>query len=140
MMKQKKKSEDPSPLGMRTCACGCKIEFQPTRSDQLHLNSKHYNYAYNHGPRKNKYARENSANKVIRKNDRILEKYFRAFKETKAILNFVIVKGDGFDEGMFTRIAGIKRDNVELRFHTLYKYCYRIFKQVDVFYIEIIEL
>ena len=60
--------------------------------------------------------------------------------ETKAILNFVIVKGDGFDEGMFTRIAGIKRDNVELRFHTLYKYCYRIFKQVDVFYIEIIEL
>ena len=82
MIKQKKKSEDPSPLQMKVCACGCEIKFQPRRSDQLHLNSKHYNYAYNHGKRKIKYAQENSANKVIRKNDRILEKYFKVFKET----------------------------------------------------------
>jgi|GEM_PF-3739761 hypothetical protein len=140
MIKQKKKSEDPSPLQMKVCACGCEIKFQPRRSDQLHLNSKHYNYAYNHGKRKIKYAQENSANKVIRKNDRILEKYFKVFKETDAILNFAIVKADGFNEGMFTSIIGIKRGEAELRFHALFKYSYRILKQADIRYIEIIEL
>lgn len=140
MSRNKKKSEDPSPLPMKVCACGCEIEFQPTRIDQFHLNSRHYDKAYNNGPRKEKYAAENEATKLIRKNDRILAKYFKLFDKTKAILNFVIVKADGFDEGRFTRITGIKRDEVELKFHALYSYCYRIFKQADISYIEIVKL
>ena len=137
---KRKKSEEPSPLPKRTCACGCEIEFQPSRSDQFHLNSKHYDFAYNHGLRKQKYKEENLATKVIRKNDRILEKYIKIMKQPRCTLNFVIVKAEGFDEGRFTRIVGLKRGDVELKFHALYQYGYRIYKQGDITYIEIIEL
>ena len=98
MTTKRKKNEDPSPLPMRICECGCENEFQPTRSDQLHLNSKHYNFAYNHGPRKEKYAEEIDFTKIIRRNDRILEKYFRLFDTQFAKLNLVIVKAEGFKD------------------------------------------
>ena len=140
MSTKRKKSEDPSPLPMRECACGCKIMFQPTRSDQHYLNSKHYDYAYNHGPRKLKYAEEIDATKIIRKNDRVLEKYMKIMKQAIVKLNFLIIKAEGFDEGRFTRIVAFKKGDVELSYHALYKYCYRIFKQGDITYIEIMEL
>jgi hypothetical protein len=120
MPRKKKNSEDPSPLPMRICACGCENEFQPTRSDQLHLNSKHYDFAYNHGPRKEKYAEEIDTTKIIRRNDRILEKYFRLFNTPFVKLNLIIVKAEGFKDEVFTRIIAIKKGENEYKYHTLF--------------------
>jgi len=140
-MKQKeKKQENPSPLALRICDCGCGIEFQPKRADQFHLNSNHYDFAYNHGPRKEKYAEERKVTKAIRKNDRILEKYFRMFKKDVFLLHLLIVESDGFNEGMFTRVIEIPVQSVSKHFHVLFKYCFRIIKQGNINYIEIRKL
>jgi hypothetical protein len=104
------------------------------------LNSKHYDYAYNHGPRKQKYAEEIDATKIIRKNDRVLEKYMKIMKQPRVKLNFAIIKAEGFDEGRFTRIVAFKKGDVGFKFHALYKYCYRILTQGDITYIEIMKL
>lgn len=140
MKQNRKKQENPSPLALRICDCGCGIEFQPRRSDQFHLNSNHSNFAYNHGPRKEKYAEEKEVTKAIRKNDRILEKYFRVFKKDAFQLNLIIVEADGFNEGMFTRVVELPVQRVMTKFQVLYKYCFRIIKQGDVNYIEIRKL
>lgn len=140
-MKQKeKKQENPSPLAKRICGCGCGIEFQPNRVDQFHLNSRHYDFSYNNGPRKEKYAEEKEVTKAIRKNDRVLEKYSRVFKKDAFQLNFLIVKADGFNEGMFTRVVELPVQRVITNFQVLYNYCFRIIKQGDVKYIEIRKL
>jgi hypothetical protein len=104
------------------------------------LNSKHYDFAYNHGPRKEKYAEENDATKIIRRNDRIVEKYLRLFDTPFVKLNLIIVKAEGFNDGVFTRIISIKKGETEFKYHALYKYCYRILKQGDVEYILIQKL
>jgi hypothetical protein len=140
MSRAKKNTNDPLPLAKRICECGCGHEFQPTRSDQRHLNSKHYDFAYNHGPRKEKYAEEKDTTKIIRKNDRILEKYFRLFQSNEVKLNFVIVLADGFDDTMYTRIIAVRKLNLETKYHALYKYCYSIIKQGDINYILIRKL
>jgi hypothetical protein len=136
----KKKSENPSPLSIRICACGCGYEFQPNRIDQDFLNSKHYNHYYNNGPRKTKYAEEKDVTKVIRKNDRILEKYFKLFNQIHVKVSLVVLRAEGFDEAVFTRIVGFKTNEMELKFFALFKYCYRILKQADVNVIEIQKL
>lgn len=140
MLRNKKNNEDPSPLANRICKCGCGIEFPPKRSDQDYLNPKHANFGYNHGPRKEKYAEEIDTTKIIRKNDRILEKYFRLFNTPFVKLNLIIVKAEGFKDELFTRIIAVKKGENEYKYHTLYKYCYRILKQGDVEYILIQKL
>ena len=140
MPRKKKNSEDPSPLANRICICGCGKEFQPTRSDQFHLNSKHYDFAYNHGPRKEKYAEEIEVAKRIRKNDRILEKYFKKFDKQIVKLNFTITKAEGFDEGIFTQIVSVIQAGFERKYNALYKFCFRIIKQGEISFIEIREL
>ena len=122
MTSKTKKNENPSPLAKRICECGCENEFQPGRSDQYHLNSIHYDFAYNHGPRKEKYAEENHATKVIRKNDRILEKYFKYCKKIRGDLNFITLKADGFNEEIFTRILTSIEDEIEIKYFALYKF------------------
>ena len=140
MTSKTKKNENPSPLAKRICECGCENEFQPGRSDQYHLNSIHYDFAYNHGPRKEKYAEENDATKRIRKNDRILAKYFKIFDKQIVNLNFTIIKAEGFNDGIFTRIVKIKKNDAEIIFHALYKFCYRLFNQGEISFIEIRKL
>ena len=137
MTSKTKKNENPSPLAKRICECGCENEFQPGRSDQYHLNLRHYNFAYNHGPRKEKYLEENHATKVIRKNDRILEKYFKYCKKIRGDLNFITLKADGFNEEIFTRILTSIEDEIEIKYFALYKYCYRIINQANNKYIRI---
>ena len=139
MLKKKIKNNnsDSSPLAKRICKCGCEKEFQPGRSDQFHLNSIHYDFAYNHGPRKEKYAEENQAIKTIRKNDRILEKYFKYCKKIRGDLNFITLKADGFNEEIFTRILTSIEDEIEIKYFALYKYCYRIINQANNKYIKI---
>ena len=140
MTTKRRKNVDPSPLPMRICECGCENEFQPTRSDQFHLNSKHYDFAYNHGPRKEKYAEEIEVTKRIRKNDRILEKYFKKFDKQIVKLNFTITKAEGFDEGIFTQIVSVIQAGFERKYNALYKFCFRIIKQGEISFIEIREL
>ena len=139
MLKKKIKNNnsDSSPLAKRICKCGCEKEFQPGRSDQYHLNLRHYNFAYNHGPRKEKYLEENHATKAIRKNDRILEKYFKYCKKIRGDLNFITLKADGFNEEIFTRILTSIEDEIEIKYFALYKYCYRIINQANNKYIKI---
>jgi len=140
MTQVRKKTRNPSPLALRICVCGCENEFQPTRSDQIYLDPKHANYGYNNGPRKEKYAKERASTKVMRKNDRTLEKYFRFSKNDAIKLNLLIVLADGFNSGFFTRVLEKPVNNVNVRFHALYRYCFRIIKQGDVEYIEIREI
>jgi hypothetical protein len=137
MIKKTIKNKDPSPLAKRICKCGCEIEFQPGRSDQYHLNSIHYDFAYNHGPRKEKYAEENQAIKTIRKNDRILEKYFKFTQSIRGELNLLILKADGFEVETGTRIITYIEDEIEFKYVALYKYCYRIIIQANNKYIKI---
>jgi len=137
MLKKINNNKDPSPLAKRICKCGCEKEFQPGRSDQYHLNSIHYDFAYNHGPRKEKYLEENDATKAIRKNDRILEKYFKYCKKIRGDLNFIVLKADGFNEEIFTRILTSIEDEIEIKYFALYKYCYRIINQANNKYIRI---
>ena len=135
--KIKNNNSDSSPLAKRICKCGCEKQFQPGRSDQYHLNLRHYNFAYNHGPRKEKYLEENHATKAIRKNDRILEKYFKYCKKIRGDLNFITLKADGFNEEIFTRILTSIEDEIEIKYFTMYKYCYRIINQANNKYIKI---
>lgn len=132
-----KKKLNDSPLVPKVCACGCETSFQPTRSDQIYLNSKHANYAYNHGARKEKYATENELTKIIRKNDRILEKYYNIFNQIVVKMNLVLVKADGFKDDFFTRIVVNKKGEIVTNYCALYKFCYRIIKQGDNQLIEI---
>jgi hypothetical protein len=133
MTTKKKKSDNPSPLPMRTCACGCKIEFQPNRVDQFHLNSRHYDFAYNHGRRKEKYANENLVTKAIRKNDRILEKYFRLFKQETVTVNSVILKADGFDSRYYSGVETIGNN----KFFCLYNYLFMLTREGSNTYVII---
>lgn len=140
MPRNKKNNVDPSPLPKRICGCGCENEFQPTRSDQVFLNRKHYDYFYNRGPRKEKYAEERDTTKVIRKNDRILEKYHKLLNRVGGKVNLVIAKADGFKEEFFTKIIAVKNNEFEIKYNVLYKFCYRIIIQGDIKYIEIEKL
>lgn len=140
MTTKRKKNVDPSPLPMRICACGCENEFQPNRSNHVNVNYKHTNFAYNHGPRKEKYAEEIDITKRIRKNDRILEKYFKKFNKQIVKSNFTLIKAEGFDEGIFTQIVGVIQAGFERKYNALYKFCFRIIKQDEISFIEIREL
>ena len=128
MKQNRKKQENPSPLAVRICDCGCGIEFQPNRIDQFHLNSRHYDFAYNHGRRKEKYANENLVTKAIRKNDRILEKYFRLFKQETVTLNLVILQADGFDSRYYSGVETIGNN----KFFCLYNYAFMLTKQGSI--------
>jgi hypothetical protein len=137
----KRKNKNPSPISERICECECNFEFQPNRVDQKYLNSKHANFAYNHGKRKEKYFEEKEIIKLIRKNDRIAEKYHNKFRKVKAILNFDLLKAEGFDSNHYSRIITETITNGEkIKFHALFNYCYRLIKQDDLIFIEIQKL
>jgi hypothetical protein len=128
MTRTKKNINDPSPLAKRICVCGCGHEFQPNRLDHIHLNSNHYDFAYNHGPRKEKYASENFVMKAIRKNDRILEKYFRLFNQETVTLNLVILQAEGFESRYY--IGQVSQGHN--KFFCLYNYAFMLTKQGSI--------
>jgi G:T/U-mismatch repair DNA glycosylase len=140
MATKKKKSDDPSPLAKRICACGCEHEFQPNRSDQIYLDSRHANRAYNQGVRKQRHKTENAVHKIIRKNERIAEKYVLALGKELVMVNFTILKTEGFQLQFFTREIQETRNNAVIKLRALYNYCFRILKQQDITYIEIQKL
>ena len=133
-------NKNPSSLAMRICECGCGNVFLPNRSDQIYLNYKHANFAYNHGPRKEKYAEETFISKVVRKNDRIIEKYHKLSDKTTLVLNLVLLRAEGFLDNIYTSVIDLKSGETEFRYHALYNYCFRIIIQGNINYIEIRKL
>lgn len=113
----------PRPIPDRFCECGCGNLFSPNRIDQVYLNKQHYDYAYNNGPRKRKNANRKNHEKILAKNDRILNKYFLTRRWDKyTIVYYDVLEADGFD---FSFNIGIEvRDDVSWAFS--YKYVYSI--------------
>ncbi len=140
MIRKKKKSENPSPLPMRMCSCGCENEFQPKRSDQVYLNSKHSNYAYNKGKRKERYESEKLISKAIRLNDRIAEKFYNCIKDTRKRVNLVLLRMEGFDVDAFTRVVQKEVLGQKFQLLHLYNFGFRIFTQNTTTMIEIHKL
>lgn len=140
MITKKKKSENPSPLPMRMCSCGCGNEFQPKRSDQVYLNSKHANYAYNNGKRKERYETEKLISKAIRLNDRIAEKFFNCTKDLRPKVNLVLLKMEGFEVDAFTRVIQKEIQGQKFQLLQLFNYGFRIFTQETTKIIEIHKL
>ena len=89
----------PSPLKKRICQCGCLVEFQPTRKDQIYLNKQHADYGYNHQKRKSRDAEKIKQVKILAKNDRIIGKHFQANKrrDETATVYFDVLRADGYD-------------------------------------------
>jgi hypothetical protein len=100
----------PSPLAYRYCQCGCKIEFQPKRKDQIYLNKQHADYGYNNLVRKRKDAHKREQYKVLAKNDRILEKHFLAKQslEDSVEVYLDILIADGFDPRATVGLSNIE--------------------------------
>lgn len=88
----------PSPIGERECSCGCGVLFVPKRRDQIYVNRQHANYGYNHGRRKQRSKNQINAEKGLRLNDKLLDKYWRAQPENEVIVPLLNIKADGFDQ------------------------------------------
>jgi hypothetical protein len=140
MIQKRKQKENPSPLAPKICVCGCENEFQPNRSDQIYLNSKHSDYAYNKGKRKERYESEKLISKAIRLNDRIAEKFFKCSESLRPRINLVLLKMEGFDVDVFTRV--VQKEVLGQRFQLLhlYNFGFRIFTQDKSTIIEIHKL
>lgn len=140
MISKKKKSEDPSPLQQKICACGCENEFQPKRADQIYLNSRHADYAYNNGKRKERYESEKLISKAIRLNDRIAEKFFKCSESLRPRVNLVLLKMEGFNVDAFTRVVQKEDHGQRFQLLHLYNFGFRIFTQENTKMIEIHQL
>lgn len=102
--KENKKYVEPintSPHKERMCPCGCESTFIPRRRDQTYFNSNHANHAYNQGKRKQISKNQIKAEKQLRVNDKLLEKFFKYFKKNEAIVLSLNLKADGFDHSYF---------------------------------------
>lgn len=122
--KEKKISVEPintSPYKERMCPCGCESMFIPHRRDQLYLDSKHANNAYNNGKRKQSSKNQVAAEKQLRKNDKLLDKYHKLFNVAEAVVASVTLKAEGFDHSFF---IGNEMHNENLYYKT-YNYHFR---------------
>ena len=80
----------PRPIAERICICGCGHSFIPSRRDKVYLNNQHANYGYNHGKRKSKNRNRIRDEKILLKNDNILEKHFKSGKGQDEIERFYL--------------------------------------------------
>ena len=116
-----KKQIDISPYKEKECPCGCEEMFIPRRRDQIYFNSKHANNAYNNGKRKQSSKNQVTAEKQLRKNDKLLRKYHQLFKETEAVVASVTLKAEGFKHSFF---IGNELQN-EIIYYKSYNYHFR---------------
>ena len=124
----------PRPIAERICICGCGHSFIPSRRDKVYLNNQHANYGYNHGKRKSKNRNRIRDEKILLKNDNILEKHFKSGKGQDEIERFYdVLKADGFKSGY--HIGRINHNEKE--YHITYRYMYRIYARNEVLKINI---
>ena len=114
-----------SPLSPRICACGCGQEFAPKRRDQYHVNSNHTNHAYNQGARKRASKNQIAAEKQLRKNDKLLDKFYKAFEENEAIVFSLNLNIEGFNHSYF---IGFELIGGELQYKS-YNYFFSEYKK-----------
>ena len=124
----------PRPISARECDCGCGHSFYPRRKDNIYLNKQHADFAYNHGKRKSKNRNRIRDEKILLKNDNILEKHFKSGKGQDEIERFYdVLKADGFKSGY--HIGRINHNEKE--YHITYRYMYRIYARNEVLKINI---
>lgn len=112
----------PSPLAMRECKCGCGNLFQPGRKDQVYLNKKHADFAYNNGVRLEKDRVKNYFNKLENKNDRILNKYYMAMKKEVVVLPLEILRAEGFNPNLAHGTTTINGETFSFSHNYLFRY------------------
>jgi hypothetical protein len=114
----------PSPLSAKECECGCGHSFSPRRRDNIYLNKQHADFAYNHGKRKSKNRNRISIEKILLKNNNILDKHYKSEKGQDEIERFYdVLKADGFKFGY--HIGKTEKDGID--FYYTYNYVIRIF-------------
>lgn len=117
----------PRPIAPIICDCGCGHEFQPKRRDQKYLNKQHADYGYNHKERKKRNKQKLITSKKLSANDKILEKYFNAFKEGQtATCSLDCLVADGFDKSYTSGVADGKYYEKIVQFYFSYNYLYFI--------------
>jgi hypothetical protein len=125
VIKEIENVKEPSPIKDRICKCGCKQEFSPKRRDQLYLNRQHANFGYNHGHRKKRAKNESNIQKILRKNNRILEKYHKASGEIEATCSLTILIADGFNTTYY--VAQTQQEGNSWNF--TYDYAYQLYSR-----------
>lgn len=112
----------PRPVPIRICECGCGHSFYPKRIDKIYLNKQHADFAYNHGKRKTKNRNKVNDEKILRKNDSILDKHFKTAKDVKHVDRYYdILQADGFKFGY--HIGKSEKENVDYYYTYNYYYC-----------------
>ena len=113
----------PRPLADRICECGCKNPFQPTRKDQIYLNTQHANYGYNHGKRKEKNKSRSREEAFLAKNDEVLHKHYTCERRSTEVVRYYdVLKADGFK---FAYNIGRTEKNGDVLWYS-YRYYYTI--------------
>ncbi|MFT5104041.1 MAG: hypothetical protein ACI86C_001702 [Candidatus Latescibacterota bacterium] len=126
----------PRPIPTRECQCGCGHRFQPKRNDNIYLNKQHADFAYNHGPRKQRNTGRIEFEKILRKNDNILHKYFTSIGVgTEREQYYEVLKADGFKSGYHIGRINVK----EKEYHLVYRYMYHVLKRENIFRIIIMK-
>jgi hypothetical protein len=112
----------PRPISIRTCKCGCRLDFTPKRSDQIYLNKQHADFACNLR-RKERDAQKTEQVKTLAKNDRILERYFIVGrgKQLEVIVFLDILLADGFD--LSAHVGVCEKNDIHYYFTFRYAYC-----------------
>lgn len=124
----------PRPIPPIECKCGCGHTFQPRRIDQVYLNKQHADFGYNHNTRKIKHRNRKMVEKILRSNDGVLEKHFKAEKHEKCVIRyFDVIKADGFNFNY--HIGKMEKENLEYYF--LYNYYYFIYTSDNIKMIQI---
>jgi hypothetical protein len=111
-----------SPYEERECLCGCGKTFIPKRSDQYHLNKLHTNRAYNEGTRKNNLENERDIIKILRRNDRILKKYFNTDIADEVEHLYNMLQADGFMSGFYIGTTVFKEVTYYMSFNYQYMF------------------
>ena len=121
----------PSPIRPIACKCGCGHVFQPKRKDQLYIDKTHYDFDYNQTKRKVKNKNIVEIEKILRLNNRILEKHYKSnignLEKDSVRCYLEILKADGFKTANY--IGKEERNNAIYRCLYDYKYC--LYKNKD---------
>jgi hypothetical protein len=126
----------PRPVPFRICECGCGHSYYPKRRDQIYLNKQHADFAYNHGKRKTRNRNKVRDEKILRKNDNILDKHFKTEKNVKHVDRYYdILQADGYKFGY--HIGKSEKENVD--YYYTYNYYYCIFFLDSIKLIKIIK-
>jgi len=127
----------PRPIPPVMCKCGCGYRFQPRRRDQVYLNKQHADFGYNHNTRKVKHRNRKNIEKILMRNDSILEKYFKEHKQENCAICFLdALKADGFKVANF--IGKNEKDGKEYFFS--YNYYFLIGVKENIKIIKIYKL